>query len=349
MRIGYFGSPLVSAICLQRLLDASFQKEKDWELVFVLSNPDKRQGRSAKAQPTAVSSLVLEAKQGPALLRYENLHEREVLSTLASFAADIFVVFAYGKILPQEIYALPRLGAVNLHASLLPELRGASPIQSAILQGLPKTGWSIQYISKEVDSGDILAQEEVEIGQEETAGELTQRILGQGIALLLHTLREIQRADQEGGELKACLQKHEQASYCSKISKHSAKIDWRQSASSIARLVRAYNPSPVAWTFMDNRKLQIYRARIPCKDKEKQAFELWDQFAPLQPGSFMPVDSKERTKELWVKTGDGVLAIVELKAENRKKMRAHDFLNGCKRQEQIAKDKQQGIWGILAS
>ena len=320
MRIGYFGSPWLSAKLLEALLNMA-EKDSSCEVSFVVTNSDKPQGRSRhRLLPTAVASLVLSRRAAqqkvPILLRCSAL--KDIIDRIKEFAVDLLVVFAYGKILPPELLQLAPLGAINLHASLLPKLRGASPIQSSILQGFNTTGWSVQRINSQLDAGDIIARKELAIGPQETCGELTERMLPLGIELVMQCLEDIPK-----GRAQAIAQDHKQATYCTKVIKADARIRWDSPAQQIYNVVRAYNPKPVAWTVLENTKLRIYKTAL-----------LSDSIAKIGPwenatiGSFGAANDR---RELWVQTKQGILSILELQFENRRRMRASEFLHGYRR------------------
>ncbi len=330
MRIGYFGSPEISAVLLKRLLrDAHIYGE----VVFVVSNPDRAKGRSHQLVPTPVSTVVLELEKKangqavPNLLRFEQLQDGECITRLNEFQADLFVVFAYGKILPQGILDLPPYKAINLHASLLPELRGAAPIQTAILQGLPRSGWTVQYINQAMDSGDVIMQSEVEIRPNESARELLERMLPSGIELILQSISQIQ-----AGTVKSKPQEDIRASYCKKQHSSSAQICWDLPAQQIHNFVRAHNPSPLAWGLWQNRRLKIHSTLMLTAQEIKSASQhkLWQQAIV---GSFgvSPLNSKE----LWVQCRDQPLSICTLQPENRRKLSSQEFLNGYREKDKL--------------
>ena len=276
--------------------------------------------------PSAVSALLREhTKNNPLktalLLQPPNIKDPAFITQLKQLQADLFIVFAYGRILPAEILALPKRGAINLHASLLPQLRGAAPIQNAILNGLDKTGWTVQYMSQELDLGDIICQKELAILPNESAGELAERILPQGIELVLQSLKQIAQSPQK---VQALAQDPKKGSYCRKIQKKETQIQWQSSAQSIHNCVRAYNPKPLAWTLLGKKKLQIYRTSLLADSEIKQ--EGWQEASPGSLG--LSPDAKE----LWVKTGQGLLSILELQLENRRRMPVREFLNGYRQE-----------------
>lgn len=310
MKLGYFGSPPISAALLGRIL------EDGHEVAFVVTNPDRPRGRSGSPVPTEVAQIAQTA--GIPTFKFERL--REAGEEMSSFGAELYVVFAYGKIIPADIFRAPAYGTINLHGSLLPAYRGASPIQSALLRGESRTGWCLQFINEEMDAGDIIASCEVEIDPDETAGELAQKMLPAGIELTLNVLRHFDRYSR-----KSTPQNHSKATYCSKISSDDAVIDWSLGTGQIHNSIRAFNPSPVARSFLSGRILKIYRSRLLERDLENQLKE-----GP--PGKVLAIGSG-KTARLLVRTGDGWLEILELQPEGKKILQARDFLNGFRPSE----------------
>ncbi len=333
MRVGYFGSPSISACLLKQLLETSFS-----EIVFVVSNPDKRIKRSKELKPTAVSQFLLDYHkknqnaQMPFLFRPEDLKEEAFISTLKRLQADIFIIFAYGKILPSEIFEIPykesnlKLGSINLHASLLPNWRGASPLQTVILKGEMKTGWSLQYITEKLDAGDVIDSKEIYIHPNESCGELTGRILPDGIKLVIKTLEKMNKGFPN---LSAEPQNEKEATYCKKINKEAAHISWNIFAKDIHNLIRAYNPEPIAWSFLEKKRMKIYRTALLST-----GMQLPNVWLKASPGTFGPSPNADQ-KEIWVKTCDSILSILELQLENRKRVTAEEFLNGYRQKEVI--------------
>ncbi len=319
-RIGYLGSPDISAHLLRSILDAGRH-----EVAFVLSNPDRPRGRSSRLHPTEVSALALE--RDIPLFRPESLKKgegrEELVEQLQAHDADLFVVFAYGKILPSAVYELPSLGAVNLHASLLPLLRGASPIQSALLHGLETTGWSVQKIAKGMDTGDVLATAEIPIDPEESAGELAERMLPEGVRLMLDVL---ERYEELWNAAQA--QDESRASYCTKFTTEMSVIDWALAAQDIHNLVRALNPRPTARTQMpDGSNLKIHRTALMAPEAAATS-----RYASAEPGTF-GLERIDDARKLVVRAGDSVMEILELQPEGRKKLTAQDFLNGYRAEQ----------------
>ena len=330
MRIGYFGNPGISAMLLQRLLNWD-----EAEIVFVVTNPASAIGRSKKLIPSAVASLIKESPKDSTnnlviLFEPHNIEEASFHKQLEQCDVDIFLVFSYGKILSSEILSIPKKAAINLHGSLLPKLRGASPIQNSILSGMQKTGWTIQHMTSELDAGDIIAQKEMDIHPEQSYGELTSSILPAGIDLVLTSLLSIEK-----GTAKRQLQKHEDATYCKKIQKKDSEINWSVTTRDIHNHILGYNPWPLAWTILEGKKLQIYRIIIIANDAT-EASKLW---ANWQMEEFGTLKKTEDAKALWVKTGDGIISILELQLENKRQMHVKEFLNGYRHKEKTVLSK----------
>lgn len=303
MKIGYMGSPQISAALLESLIGIH-------DIRFVLSNPDKTRGRSGALQPTPVSRLALD--RGLPLFRFDSLKSTEVASQLKAFDCDVFLIFAYGKLIPRDIFKGPRFETLNLHASLLPKLRGASPIQSAILQGYQTTGWTVQQITEELDAGDILSSREIEIGPNLTAGDLTDLLLPLGIDLVHETL-----ANLETSILKKRRQEGSEATFCSKLSTAQSWIDWQDSRESIHRQVMGLNPAPVARSLLDGKILKVYRTAL-TENRLKPG-----------PAGQIVVETDGKHKRMFVLTGDLPLEILELQIEGKNKVDARAFLNGA--------------------
>ncbi|MCB1175124.1 MAG: methionyl-tRNA formyltransferase, partial [Leptospiraceae bacterium] len=308
MRIVYFGSPAISADLLKALL-----ADGRHEVVCVVSNVDKPRGRSKKLHPTAVSAVALE--YGLPLYRFEKLSRNDAaVESLAGFQADLFVVFAYGHWIPGRIFDLPPMRTINLHASLLPLLRGASPIQSALWNGFSTTGWSIQFVGREMDAGDVLSECRLPVDPNVTAAELTEQMLPAGIQLMVDTLAEFETLAPT-----AKAQRHELATHCSKIQTSDTWLDWDRPAVELHNQIRALNPAPGARTVLEGDELKIWRTQLV------PAGEWGPEWREQPPGTFGPGLSK---KHLFVRTGDGLLAVLELQPRGRKQLTAQDFLNG---------------------
>ncbi len=308
------GTPEISAELLKALLEAGHKLE------FVVSNPDRPKGRSGTPLPSAVSEVALENQLN--LLRPEK--PGEILDQVNSIPVDAVIVFAYGSILPAGFLNLGRLGIFNLHGSLLPELRGASPIQSALLQGLNRTGWSFQFVSQKMDCGDVVAEASLEILPDETADELTERMVPAGIALVLNTLKDLENLAS-----RARKQDESRATYCRKILPEHSYIDWSRPAQEIHNQIRGMNPRPVARTELEGRLFKIYRSRI-LDSAELAALENEKQLMARAPGDLLSFRLDGRPA-LLVTTGQNqILQILSLQPQNKKQMDAASFLNGHK-------------------
>ena len=246
-RIIFAGTPEFASTSLQALLDAGF------EPCAVLTQPDRPAGRGKKLSSSPVKMLALE--RGLPVLQPLTLRNEDTLAELSELAPDLIVVAAYGLILPQQVLDIPRAGCVNVHASMLPRWRGAAPIQAAILAGDDKTGVCLMSMEAGLDTGPVYACEEVAIREQETAGDLHDRVAAAGGALLATHLDAIIR-----GELGATPQEDELATYAPKIKAADAQLDWRQAASDLARKVRAYNPVPGAWFMLGEERVKCWRA-----------------------------------------------------------------------------------------
>ncbi len=295
-RIIFAGSPAFAVPALQALATGPTPP------CAVLTQPDRPAGRGRKLRPSAVKQAA--ESLGLPVLQPERL-DTAAEAALRERAPDLLVVVAYGLLLPPAILALPRLGCVNLHASLLPRWRGASPIQAAILAGDTETGVSLMRMEAGLDSGPVYALKRVAIAAEETAGELAQRLAVLGAELLLEKLEALL-----AGRLDARAQPAEGVSYAPKIRKSDARIDWTQPAERIARQVRAYNPWPVAETLLAGQRLRIWRARPG------------DGGAPgAAPGQVLGSDADG----LSVQTGAGELRLLSLQLPGRSRVDAAAF------------------------
>lgn len=344
MRLGYMGSPAISARLLSALL-----ADGEHEIACVVSNPDSPRGRSKKLVPTEVSALALE--KGLPLLRPETLRKGAATPELAQFGVDLFVVFAYGRLLPRDVFELPPCGTINLHASVLPLLRGASPIQSALLAGFSETGWSVQFIEAGMDTGDVLSHATISVNPDETAGELTGRLVPVGIELVRKTLRQIAERHAAGDDIRglATPQDDARATHCPKITTAMAEIDWTRPAAEIHNQIRALNPRPIArsrFVGEGGGLLKIQRSRVLPADVELSPFsgsvasgaggpgpegwrpESWGPgtFAAARLGRAEPGGGSPAA--VVVQCGEGRLQLLELQPENRRALSAKDFLNG---------------------
>ncbi len=304
MRIVFFGAPESALPSLEGLLRAGHSIE------LVITQPDRPSGRGKHVVPCPVKRFASEKKIAvfqPERIRHDSL----ALETINSARPDVNVVVAYGQILPRSIIDLPPYRSVNVHFSLLPKYRGASPVQWAILTGEQKTGVTIFVLNEKMDEGDILAQEETDIRPHEKAFELEIRLAERGAALLVQTLSKI-------GRTTPVPQNHALATYAPKLRKEDGKVDWTKTAEYIGRQVRAFSPWPSAFTFAGTTRIKIIGGDpLPLPEKKDSA----------HPGGVITV----RKEGLEVGCGGGtVYLIARLQPEGKKEMEAYAFSLGSK-------------------
>lgn len=277
--------------------------EQGYDISAVITSPDKPGGRLG-VQQSAVKKFA--QSRGLRVLQPEKLKNPEFLETLRSLKADLQIVVAF-RMLPEVVWNMPPLGTMNLHGSLLPKYRGAAPINWAIINGETETGLTTFLLKHEIDTGDLLYQERISIGENETAGELHDRMMLLGAQLVLKSVRAI-----EAGEAKPMPQADTAATHAPKIFSDTCEIDFAQPTSKVHNFIRGLSPVPGAWTKLDGKTLKILRS---LKD--------------IQPGSGTPgVFSSDGKNYLRVSTADGYIQIQELQLEGKKRMSVRDFLNG---------------------
>jgi methionyl-tRNA formyltransferase len=297
MRILFMGTPEFAIPSLKTLLDNGYP------VVSVVTSPDKPQGRGQKVATSAVKAFALQ-RQIP-LLQPENLKDPQFIAEVTDLRPDLIVVVAF-RILPPEVYRIPRSGAFNLHASLLPKYRGAAPINWAIINGEQESGVTTFFLQEKVDTGSVLLQERVYVGPNETAGELHDRLAELGAEVVLKTVRSI-----EAGGTAPKIQDESLASRAPKIFKEDCRINWAASAVQVHNFVRGLSPVPCAWTMYGGKVLKIYRTSLAGS-------------AGNHPG----IISVVRPDRLVVDTADGQLSLEEVQMEGRKRMTIAEFLRG---------------------
>lgn len=248
-RVLFAGTPAFALLQLQALCESGCTP------VAVLTQPDRPAGRGKKMTASPVKEYSIE--QNIAVLQPTTLRDEEVLKQLAAYKPDLMIVAAYGLILPQAALDIPKRGCLNVHASLLPRWRGAAPIQAAILAGDEQTGISLMSMTAGLDSGPVFSSATIDIGAEENAGALHDRLAALGGELLLRELDSIL-----DGRLKAIAQDEARATYAGKITSADARLDWSRPADELARSVRAYNPVPGAWFMHDDERIKCWRATV---------------------------------------------------------------------------------------
>ncbi len=300
MKIGFFGTPDIGAHCLKELAQV-------FDVLFAVTGEDKPAGRHLHPRPSPVKETAIDL--GIPVLQPAKLRDAEFIEQIRSFPADLYVVVAYGKIIPRDIFDHPPHKTINLHPSLLPRYRGAAPIEWALISGEKETGVTVQLINERLDEGDILSRRTIPVTESMTAGELYRLVLPLGAELLIDTIRRM-----ESGDFTPEKQKDDDAFYCGKIDRALARVDWEKPAGEIHNLVRGLNPRPVAWTEFRGGNTRLWRTALPD-------FAL-DEI--ITPGE-LRVHAK---KHLLAGTGDGTLEILELQPENKKAMDGAAFING---------------------
>ena len=300
MKIVFMGTPDFAVTVLEGIL------KTEHEVGLVATQPDKAKNRGKKIQYTPVKEKAL--AHGIPVLQPEKVRgNEEFLAKLREYQPDIIVVVAYGQILPKEILELPKYGCVNVHASLLPHLRGAAPIQRAIIDGDKETGVTIMQMDKGLDTGDILLVEKYRLAPKETGGSLFDKLSELGGPLLLQALDLAER-----GELSPVPQEHEKHTYAKMLTKALGEIDFNQSAEVVERLIRGLNPWPSAYTHLSGKMLKIWDADVVASETKGE------------PGQIVQVDKDG----FMVQTGKDLLKINSLQLEGKKRMDAESFLRG---------------------
>ena len=302
MKIIYMGTPDFAVAPLEAILKAGH------EVTAVVTQPDRQKGRGREVQYSPVKECAL--SYGIPVLQPLKIKEKDAVEELRKYPADIFVVAAFGQLLSEEILNMPRLGCINIHASLLPAYRGAAPIQWCVINGEEKTGVTIMQMAKGMDTGDILLQKEVILDEKETGGSLFDRLMETGAELIVEVLPKI-----EAGELTPVVQKEELATYAGKITKDMGNIDFAKSAVTIERLIRGLNPWPSAFTHYKGKILKIWEADVvsECANAENPV-----------PGTVIAMDKESFT----LATGEGALRIRSLQPEGKKRMSCAEFMRG---------------------
>lgn len=301
LRIIFMGTPEFAVPCLNKLLDTP-----GMDVSAVFTRPDQPKGRGYHLTPPPVKEAA--AAHGIPVFQPTTLKDENVIETIRSLNPDVIAVVAYGKILPEAVLNIPKLGCINVHASLLPKYRGAGPIQWSVLNGEKKTGVTTMYMAKGIDTGDMILSDETAIGINETFGELHDRLMPMGADLLLKTLQLI-------GCGKTPREKQDDAASCyaPMIEKSMANIDWNEPAAKIHNLVRGLNPWPYAMTVFRGKKMKLIRS------------EWTDELADAKPGEVIRVDDKG----ISVCCGDKrAILISEVQEEGKKRLPAVLYVVG---------------------
>lgn len=360
MRVIFMGTPDFAVGTLEKIIDAGH------EVTLVVTQPDKPKGRGKSVQFPPVKECAI--GHGIEVYQPKRVRTPESVAFLRQYEPDMIVVAAFGQILSKEILDMPRYGCINVHASLLPRYRGAAPIQWAVINGDEVSGVTIQRMDVGIDTGDMIAKEEVRLAEDETGGSLFDHLAKTGASLCVRAMEQI-----ENGTASYTPQREEEASHVSMITKEMGNIDWNQPAAAIERLIRGLNPWPSAYTYLDGKTFKIWRASA-MPDEEGNACtparEYENEFIParnkaagqaaakesdtisgtvaMEPGTNSGTAAMEQGtnsgaaakepgtilrasgKELWVQTGEGILSLLEVQLEGRKRMEVDAFLRGCK-------------------
>ena len=312
MKIIFMGTPDFAEESLKAIYEAGH------EIVGVVTNPDKPKGRGMKMIPSPVKEFAIE--ENLKIFQPEKVkNNEEFINELKALQPDVICVVAYGKILPKEILDIPPYGCINVHASLLPQYRGAAPVQWAVLNGDKTTGVTTMYMDVGMDTGDMILKEEVQIGEDETTGELWDRLKTIGGKLLVETLKQIEKGtaprEKQG----------EDFTVAPMLSKNMAKIDWNKSAKEIKNLVRGLNPIMGAYTFLNDKKIKFWKVKVAGED------EIYaENLEFLTNGTVIVSDPKDG---IFIKCKEGILKVLEIQGENAKKMAIQDYLRGNPIQE----------------
>lgn len=302
LRIVFMGTPDFAV----GILDTIYQN--NYEIVGVITAPDKPAGRGQKVSTSAVKNYAV--SKNLRLLQPTNLKSEDFLAELKSLNANLHVVVAF-RMLPEVVWKMPKLGTFNLHASLLPEYRGAAPINWAIINGETKTGVTTFFIDDKIDTGAMILSKETTIGANESAGELHDRLMQLGSEAVIETLHLI----EEGKATTTLQTENPKVKTAYKLNKDNCKIDWTQSGKTIFNLIRGLSPYPAAWTSIKDGEnewnVKIYAASFEEKE---------------QTNAIGSVTTTK--KEIFIATKDGVLKITSLQFPGKKRMQAHELLNG---------------------
>lgn len=295
MRLLFMGTPEFAVPCLARLIADGY------EIAGVFTQPDKPKGRGHKLAPPPVKELALQ--HNLPVYQPEKLRDGRALEIFRSLKPDLAVVVAYGRILPKELLEVPPFGCINVHGSLLPKYRGAAPIQWSVLNGDPSGGITTMYMAEGLDSGDMILQEETPIGENETSGELYERLSQMGASLLLETVKRVL-----AGNAPRIPQEESQATLAPMLEKSMGQLDFSKPAFAVHKWICGMNPWPAAFTLLDGMPVKVYRSHIVQGEGE--------------PGTILP------GKGLTIACGQGAVELLEIQAQGGKRMAAADYLRG---------------------
>lgn len=300
MRVVYMGTPDIAAEVLKSLISSKH------EIVMVVTQPDRPKGRGKELAKSPVK-IIAEEHQIP-VFQPVKIKAEEAVEELRKVNPDIILVAAFGQILSKEILELPKYGCINVHASLLPEYRGAAPIQWSIIDGKEKTGITIMRMDEGLDTGDMILVKEIPITAEETGGSLHDKLAEAAGPLLLEAMDQI-----EAGTAQFIPQDHEKFTYAKMLKKEMGLLDFNRPAKELECLIRGLDPWPSAYTVWNGKTLKFWKAEV-----SNQKFDI------------CPCGTLVSTKDgcLWIMTGDGILVVKELQTEGKRRMTTEEFLRG---------------------
>ena len=317
MKILFMGTPDFAKESLENLYNNGY------EICGVVTTPDRPSGRGMKLNISPVKEYALEKKLN--IFQPEKItNNTEFKDEIKALNPDLVCVVSYGVILPKSFLKIPRLGCINVHPSMLPKYRGPAPIQWAILNGDKKTGVTIMYLNEKMDAGDIIIQKEVEIGEDETTGELWNRLSKIGAELLIESIKNI-----ENGTAVRTVQP-EEFTLAPMLTKDMSKIDWKlKTSADIKNLVRGLNPIMGAFSFLNGKKIKFWKVQKISKEEFLEIAKNCEylDFDKESTGTVLLANEK---KGLYIKTNDGIISVLEIQGENSRKMNINDFLRGNK-------------------
>lgn len=315
MRVVFMGTPDFSVGTLEAVIKAGH------EVAAVVTQPDKPKGRGGAVSMSPVKEAAL--KHSLTVLQPQKARDEAFISELKSYEPDVIVVVAFGQFLPSEIIDMPKYGCINVHASLLPKYRGASPIQWAVIDGCEYSGVTTMQMSADgIDTGDILLERKVKLDKKETGGSLFDKLSGVGAELLVETLEAAEK-----GTLKPVKQNDGESTYVKMISKSFGEIDFTKSAVQIERLIRGLNPWPSAFTHLDGKILKIWDADVYSEEEAVNVYP--DRAEDIRSASVGSIAAAAKDTFL-IRCGEGLLKVNEVQLEGKKRMSADAFMRGCK-------------------
>ena len=297
----FMGTPQFAVPALKAL------HKNDQDIALVVTQPDRPKGRGRKLTPSPVKETAMNL--GYSVIQPSSVRTTEFSNCIEKHAPDFIVVVAFGHIIPKNILTIPEIGAINIHASLLPKYRGPAPIQWAIINEEKETGVTTMLMDEGMDTGDILLSSDLKISPDDTSDTLHDRLADLGADLLIQTLNAF-----ETGDINPVSQDHSQATYAPMLKKNDGRMNWERSADALEAFIRGMTPWPGAFTFHGKKRLKIFRAKPIVMDTE------------ASPGTVI----KGFPDELWIATGKGVLSIMEVQGESGKRLLIKDFLRGYK-------------------